>query len=226
ALYPKPATSAPDLGSYAPFPETSSLGTAERYFLGRMDYLISSRDSVFGRYAVDWVNQTNPFAGSLIPRWPDREITRNQYATAEERHIFGPTKLNLFRVSFVHTDSRGNPTGEVRALGLFPSADRPNTVVAPGGGLSSVGADASEPFRVVQNKTLVGDDFLWSLGAHRITAGASVARVQSSFEQGQYEGGAFTFFALSNFLLGSADLYYGSAPPTPDYNSSRGFRQV
>ena len=226
ALYPKPATSAPDLGSYAPFPETSSLGTAERYFLGRMDYLISSRDSVFGRYAVDWVNQTNPFAGSLIPRWPDREITRNQYATAEQRHIFGPTKLNLFRVSFVHTDSGGNPTGEVPALDLFPSADRPNTVVAPGGGLSSVGADASEPFRVVQNKTLVGDDFLWSLGAHRITAGASVARVQSSFEQGQYEGGAFTFFALSNFLLGSADLYYGSAPPTPDYNSSRGFRQV
>jgi hypothetical protein len=226
ALYPKPAPSAPDLGSYAPFPESASLGTAERYFLGRMDYLISSRDSLFGRYVVDWVNQTNPFAGSLIPLWPDLETTRNQYATAEERHIFGANQVNLFRVSIVHTNSSGNPTGEVPALDLFPSPGRPNTAVAPGGGLSTVGADPSDPFRVVQNKTQIGDDFLWNLGAHRITVGASVARVQSSIEKGQYDGGDFTFFTLSNFLLGSADLYYGDAPPTPDYNPSRGFRQV
>ena len=58
---------------------------------------------------VDWVNQTNPFAGSLIPLWPDLEITRNQYATAEERHIFGPAAVNLFRVSFVHTHSGRQP---------------------------------------------------------------------------------------------------------------------
>ena len=167
ALYPKPAASAPDLGSYAPLPESTSLVTAERYFLGRVDYLISSHDSLFGRYVVDWVNQTNPFAGSLIPLWPDLETTRNQYATVEERHIFGPAAINLFRVSFVHTDSKGNTTGEVPALDLFPSPGRLNTVVDPGGGLSSVGADPSEPFRVIQTKTLVGDDFLWRIGHPR-----------------------------------------------------------
>ena len=226
ALYPRPISSAPDLGSYSPFPETSSLVTDERYFLGRMDYLISSRDSLFGRYVVDWVNQTNPFAGSLIPLWPDLEITRNQYATAEERHIFGANQVNLFRVSIVHTNSSGNPTGEEPALNLFPTPNRPNTVVAPGGGLSALGVNPADPFRVIQNKTLVGDDFLWSLGAHRIAAGVSVARVQSGIEKGQYDGGDFTFFTLSGFLLGSADLYFGDAPPTPDYNPSRGFRQV
>ena len=226
ALYPKPAASAPDLGGYAPYPESASLATAERYFLGRIDYLISSRDSLFGRYVVDWVNQTNPFAGSLIPLWPDLETTRNQYATVEERHIFGPAIINLFRVSFVHTDSKGNTTGEVPALDLFPSPGRLNTVVDPGGGLSAVGADGSDPFRIVQNKALVGDDFLWSLGSHQITAGASVARNQSTFGQGQFGGGNFTFFTLSDFLLGSADLYYGATPPEPDYSSSRGFRQV
>lgn len=226
ALYPKPAASAPDLGSYAPLPESTSLVTAERYFLGRVDYLISPYDSLFGRYVVDWVNQTNPFAGSLIPLWPDLETTRNQYATVEERHIFGPAAINLFRVSFVHTDSKGNTTGEVPALDLFPSPGRLNTVVDPGGGLSSVGADPSEPFRVLQTKTLVGDDFLWSIGTHAITAGASVARIQSTFGQGGFSGGNFTFFALSDFLLGSADLYYGATPPEPDYSSSRSFRQV
>lgn len=52
------------------------------------------------------------------------------------------------------------------------------------------------------------------------------ASVQSSIEKGQYDGGDFTFFTLSNFLLGAADLYVGDAPPTPDYNPSRGFLQV
>jgi hypothetical protein len=226
ALYPKPASSAPDLGGYAPFPESASLVTNEKYFLGRVDYSVSSRDSLFGRYVLDRVNQTNPFAGSLIPLWPDLEITRNQYATAEERHIFGPDALNLFRLSFVHTNSGGNTTNGVPALDLFPSPGRLNTVVAPSGGLSIVGANPAEPFHIVQNKTQVGDDFLWNLGAHRIAAGASVVRIQSSFEQGKYEGGGFTFFSLSSFLLGSAGFYDGAAPPTPAYNSSRGFRQV
>jgi hypothetical protein len=227
ALYPKPSASAPpDLGGYAPFPESASLVTSENYFLGRLDYSLSSRDSLFGRYVIDRVDQTNPFAGSPIPLWPDLEITRNQYATAEERHVFGPSAVNLARVSFVRTYSGGNPTGEVPALNLFPSPGRPNTVVSPGGGLSAVGSNASEPFRVVQNKTTAGDDLLWNRGSHRFTAGASVSRVQSIFAQGAYEGGDFTFFTLSNFLHGSADLYYGSAPPTPAYNSSRGFRQV
>ena len=225
-LYPKPLSSTPDLGSYAPFPETSSLVTAERYFLGRADYAISPRDFLFGRYVVDWVNQTNPFSSSLIPLWPDLETTRNQYATAEERHIFGPNQVNLLRLSFVHTHSSGDTTNEVPALALFPSPGRPNTIVFPGGGLTSLGANAAEPFRVVQNKTLVGDDFLWNLGSHRITAGASVARVQSGFEQGVIDGGGFVFFTLTHFLQGAADLYYGSAPPTSDYNGSRGFRQV
>jgi hypothetical protein len=226
ALYPRPVSSAPDLGSYAPYPESASLVTDERYFLGRMDYSISSSDSLFGRYAIDWANQTNPFAGSPLPLWPDLETTRNQYATVEERHTFGPNAVNLVRVSFVHTDSGGSTTGNVPALDLFPSPGRPNTIVSPGGGLSGIGANAAEPFHVVQNKALAGDDFLWNRGAHRISAGASVARVQSGFEQGVDEGGGFVFLALAHFLQSSADLYYGSAPPAPGYDSSRGFRQV
>jgi NAD(P)-dependent dehydrogenase (short-subunit alcohol dehydrogenase family) len=37
---------------------------------------------------------------------------------------------------------------------------------------------------------------------------------------------ALPHFTLSHFLLGSADLYFGAAPPTPNFNDSRGFRQV
>lgn len=226
ALYPRPALTAPDLGSYAPVPESASLVNTESYLFGRMDYSISARDSLFGHYVMDRENQTNPFAGSVIPLWPDLEIGRNQYATAEERHIMGATAVNLFRVSFVRTHSDGHTTNGASALDLFPTPGRQNTSVTPGGGLSTVGANGADPLRVLQNKISLGEDFISTWRAHRFTVGASVTRVESSLVDANYEGGNFMFFALPHFLLGSADLYYGSAPPAPGFNITRGFRQI
>jgi hypothetical protein len=226
SLYPRPASTVPDLGGYAPYPERASLLTNQNYSLGRLDYSISSRDSIFGRYVTDWTNQTNPFAGSVIPLWPDLEITRNLFVTAEEHHIFGRSALNLFRLSFVRDHSNGNTTKEVSALNLFPTPGRENTSVTPGGGLSTVGANGADPFSVIQNRISAGDDFLWTRGAHRLTAGVSLTRVQSGIVDGNYQSGNFIFFALSNFLLGQADLYYGGQPPAQNFNDSRGFRQV
>ena len=226
SLYPRPAPAAPDLGGYAPLPELASLLTTQNYSLGRVDYSVSSRDSLFGRYVTEWTNQTNPFAGSVIPLWPDLEISRNVYVTAEERHIFGPNAVNLFRAGFVRNHSNGRTTNEVAALNLFPSPGRENATLAPGGGLSTIGANGADPFHVVQNKISLVDDFLWTWRAHHFTAGVSAVRIESGIAEGNYQGGRFVFFTLSNFLLGQADLYYGSQPPSPQFNDSRGFRQV
>jgi Carboxypeptidase regulatory-like domain/TonB-dependent Receptor Plug Domain/TonB dependent receptor len=225
ALYPTPAANAPDLGSYAPYPEISSLNTSENYLLGRIDYNFSATDSIFGRYLLDFVNQTNPTAGSVIPLWPDSEITRNQYFTTEEKHIFSPTVLNLARISYVRTHSGGQTTGSVPALDLFPGSGRQNADVSPGGGLSTIGASGLDPFRAIQNKTAVGDDLIWSRGAHSIKIGASFERVQTNIFQPFVYGGDFVFYSLQDFLHGSADGYLGSAPPTPDFNIQRYFRQ-
>ncbi len=226
SLYPRPTPAAPDLGGYAPFPEAASLITHQNYSLGRLDYSISSRDSLFGRYVIDRAGQTNPFAGSNIPLWPDREVTRNLYLTAEEKHVFGTGAVSLFRVSFVRNHSNGITTNEVPALSLFPSPGRQNTSVTPGGGLSTVGANGADPFKTVQNKISIGDDLLWTWGAHRLTAGVSAARIESGIVDGNYQSGNFTFFTLSNFLLGEADLYYGGQPPSQGFNDARGFRQI
>jgi carboxypeptidase family protein len=226
SLYPRPASTAPDLGGYAPYPEQASLLTNQSYSLGRLDYSISSRDSLFGRYVTDWTNQTNPFAGSVIPLWPDLETAHNLFVTAEEHHVFGPRALNLFRLSFVRGNSNGKTTNEVSALNLFPSPGRQNTNVTPGGGLSTVGANGADPFSVIQNRISAGDDFLWTWGAHRLTAGVSLTKVESGIVDGNYQSGNFIFFTLSNFLLGQADIYYGGQPPAQTFNDSRGFRQV
>jgi len=226
SLYPRPVPTAPDLGGYAPYPERANLLTNQNYSLGRLDYSISSRDSLFGRYVTDWTYQTNPFAGSAIPLWPDIEITRNVFVTAEEHHVFGPGAVNLFRVSFGRDYSNGHTINDVSALNLFPGPGRENTSVTPGGGLSTVGANGADPFLVIQNKISVGDDFIWTWGTHRLSAGMALIRVQSGIVDGNYQSGNFVFFTLSNFLLGKADIYYGGQPPAQAFNDARGFRQV
>ncbi len=146
-LYPQPAPGALDLGSYAPYPVSASLLTHQDYSLGRLDYSLSARDSLFGRYVTDWTNQTNPFAGSRMPLWPDLETIRNIFVTVEESHILGPAAVNLFRAAFTRNHSNGATTNSEPALNLFPIPGRQNTTVAPGGGLSAVGANGADPCR-------------------------------------------------------------------------------
>jgi hypothetical protein len=225
ALYPVPAANSQDLGSYAAFPELSSLITNENYFLGRVDYNFSDKDSVFGRYLLDRVDQTNPSAGSVIPLWPDTEITRNQYFTLEEKHIFSSNLLNLARFSYVRTHSGGVTTGETPPLDLFPGSGRQDADLSPGGGLTTVGASGLDPFRAIQNKTTVGDDLIWNHGAHSIKMGASLERIQTNIFQPFVYGGDFVFATLPGFFAGEAIGYLGSAPPTPDFKIQRYFRQ-
>ena len=79
---------------------------------------------------------------------------------------------------------------------------------------------------MIQNKTSLSDDFLWTWGKHRLTAGVGLTRVESAIGEGSYQGGSFVFLTLSHFLLGSADVYYGAAPPAPNFDATRGFRQI
>ncbi|MGA9631079.1 MAG: TonB-dependent receptor [Candidatus Acidiferrales bacterium] len=224
-LYPQPVAGAEDLGGYAQDPIVSGENTSENYFLGRVDYNLSSTDSFFGRYLMDRVNQENPTAGSVIPLWGDLEITRNQYFTMEEKHIFSSNILNLARFSYVRTHSGAVTTGETPPLDLFPGSGRQDADVGPGGGLSGVGASGLDPFRAIQNKTTVGDDVIWSHGAHSIKFGASLERVQTNIYQPFVYGGDFAFASLQSYMQGQAIGYLGSAPPTPDFKIQRYFRQ-
>ena len=92
SVYPKPAPAAPDLGGYAPFPEGASVRTTQDYSLGRVDYSVSSRDSLFGRYVTEWTNQTNPFAGSL-----DSSLAGPRNHSQRVRHLGGAPHLRSER---------------------------------------------------------------------------------------------------------------------------------
>ena len=48
----------------------------ENYFLGRWDYTVSDKDSIFLRYVLDKQYLLDPFppSGSLLPLWPETDL--------------------------------------------------------------------------------------------------------------------------------------------------------
>src|SRR5499427_1836957 len=121
ALYPLPATTVgPGVGSIA---QVDTITGNENYLLGRVDYTLSSKDSLFVRYIRDFADIRQPFLGSPIsPRWPEIGETRNQFATVEWRRLVSPTLVNLLRFSFTRTretDVQEKPN-QTPALNFFP----------------------------------------------------------------------------------------------------------
>src|SRR5262249_17922864 len=68
--------------------------TTEDYGQARVDYSLSSNDTLFGRYTE---NQTTQLSPLLIPGFVTDRYSKNRYITASETHIFSPTLLNTGR---------------------------------------------------------------------------------------------------------------------------------
>ncbi len=183
----------------------------EYYMLGRFDYTISSKDSVFARYVIDHSSFTNPFPGTNAAGWPDSEPTRNQYMTIEERHILSANLINVARASFVRTENSATSLKTDAALQFAPhlGGQDGNITVT---GLTGLGPSGLTPYSLIQNKFAESDDIYWTHGAHSIKIGFGINRVQT-FENQPFSGaGAYTFPSLLGFLQGTPNRYGGAYP--------------
>ena len=218
ALYPLPTSG----GTIA---EVDSTTGNENYLLARVDYTLSSKDSLFVRYVRDHGDIIQPFLGSpLPPRWPEVGATRNQFITLEWRRLISPTLVNQLRFSFTRTretDVQATPN-QTPALNFFPERGQNGGVNITG--LTSIGTSIFAPLLEVQNKFPLADDLFWMHGAHSLRFGVSVDRVQSNFQQQGWWGGFYTFSSLSNFLQGIPSLFQGPEPGQTD--SYRDFREI
>jgi hypothetical protein len=194
----------------------------ENYLIGRVDYNISSSDSVFTRYVADRAYFHDPFSGGPIPLWPETHHTANQYATVEERHIFSPELLNLARISFVRTREGSDLTNNESDLYFYPSNLKNGTLLVTG--LSPLGSSIFLPFYFVQNKFDEGDDVYWTIGNHSIRFGADFMRVQSNLNAPGWLGGEFSFSSLPQLLAGQPTFFLGPLPNLLD--GDRDFREI
>src|SRR5215831_7096542 len=91
----------------------------ENYVLGRMDYTLSQKDSLFGRYILNGAFRRIPFPLSNIAKWPEVDNTFNQFFTIEEKRIFSPRLFNSIRFIFGRTYERARTDGFTPELDII-----------------------------------------------------------------------------------------------------------
>jgi hypothetical protein len=148
--------------------------SAENFFIGRVDYNISDKDSLFGRYQIDFGDRTT-YAG--LGLWPTFDVTHNQFATVGERHLFSANIVNQFTASYSRPVTSETQPTQHAALQIF-TPGREDVYVAMPNGISPLGASFINPFQYIQNKFTERDDLTWTKGSHTITMGLGFKREQ------------------------------------------------
>jgi hypothetical protein len=227
--YQSGAATAADLGGYFLTTTNASQVQSENYVLGRMDYVLSSTDSLFGRYVSDRGNSIVPFPtfGSTLPSWPELDTTKNQYFTLEEKHLFSSTVVNEARFAFVRTYEQSvSEPGASGPLDLFPGRQFGQDALVVPLPFAGVGAGILAPDEIVQNKFGGGDDVVWTRGAHTITFGADIMRVESNIDAPFEWGGFYLFVSAQSVLEGAPLESYGAYPSPYTDVPNRYFREI
>jgi Carboxypeptidase regulatory-like domain/TonB dependent receptor len=201
---------------------------SENYVIGRYDWSISSKDSLFVRYLADFARLFEPTGGPTPTIWPSISRNRNQFATIEEKHIFSSNVINAARFAFSRPFQDSN-TG-VNSYPLFQYF--PGKGLVDGGmtitGLTGFGTAAPGPWHFGQNKFAWGDDIYWNKGAHTLKFGGEVKRVQSNVWSPVPGDGSWSFQSLALFLQGTPFSFSGILPDAngnPQSDAFRGFRE-
>jgi hypothetical protein len=250
-----------DLGGYYEVAVKPPLVVNEDYIMGRVDYTLGTNDSLFGRYTIDNAKVGDPRDPMEI--FPETDHTRNQLVTITERHVFSPTLVNALHFGFVrnneNSQAQGTLTaGQLSAASAFstglggPAITTDPLVFVPvtpdplprqdgqttgfEGVLTPMGPDPNRPDEIVQNKFSVGDDVVWTHGAHSLKIGAVVTRIQTQNLQTAYSNGGnyISYASLSPFFRGDYDgeLWLQGSPflafavPLGANNATRYFREI
>jgi hypothetical protein len=214
-----PAQNGPELGGGIAEAFSHPLqAIREDFGTTRLDYNISTRDTLFGVYTIDDSFAHTPSANPLSSVV---EGLREQVASVQEQHVFSPSILNTARVGF----SRGSYffTGEtpVNLPGWVSGA--PIGAVVIGGGtalnaqssITAAGTNAGSNLRATRNLVTYDDHVGIFCGIHQIEAGFWAQRVQANDLLAQNQYGQASFGSLTSFLQGTISTFTAVPSPTP-----------
>jgi outer membrane receptor protein involved in Fe transport len=222
-LYPMP--NGEDLGNGAAFYlRAGNDKTTDNFVTGRVDHIISGKDTLFGRYTFDDSSQT--LQNEVI----QDSITdgRNQYLTLGENHIFSPTLLNSFRFGFNRSVINADKPfiQDTTSLGFIPGHRLGSffgiSEVAP------LGSNIFTPRFFAYNQYEYSDHLVISQGAHSIKTGFTGRRMQLNALSNLTVDGIYIYFGLPGvstldaFLLGLPAAFVA---PTPGSDFYRGIRE-
>ena len=209
ALYPAPngANVGVDTG-IGVFSYEFNQPTRENFYQGRVDYMLSDKDSLFARHTYDGAGQT---VTAGFPDYATDSVSRNQFFTSEYRRTFTTALLNTAR--FSHSRLR------FEQLPAFPSVPSLSFIfgqnqigVITVGGLTNMGGTTTNPSSNNSFYWTFSDDVTYVRGAHLLKGGALIEHLRTNKLTATNIRGNYTFANLRTFLAGTPTRFVGVAP--------------
>ncbi|MBI1956529.1 MAG: TonB-dependent receptor, partial [Acidobacteria bacterium] len=174
--------------------------TNENFFVVRVDHKISDKDSFFARYSFD--DATSISSGpSFLYR--TKTLSRQQYLTLVESHIFSLSAVNSFRLGYTRPVSFtvDDTTFQVPPdLFFVPGAAKFGSISVPG--LTSFGPSGGSPESRMMNSFQFADNLLLQRGDHALQFGFDIHRYRWDVYNQTQKFGEWTFNSLPSFLQG------------------------
>jgi len=200
-----PATGLTDLYEFS---NVTNLG--EQFGQVRVDHDFSPSDTFFARYTIDNATNNGNQSGSfgLIN---GQLLSRSQFVTLAETHLFSPTVVNTARFGFSRTKFTQSSTPGPGFVGTSASQS-PSGAPEPGSASVLVLTfPSSNPFNGfgaflyhTQNVFAWSDDLAWTKGKHALKFGTLINHYQWGHQDELFPAGLLVFLNPAAFLAGSA----------------------
>ena len=188
--------------------------TTENWGQVRGDQTISDKDTAFLRYTL---YDSEQLFSLNYPEFRRHRTSRDHYATLSESHVFSPTLLNSFRVSFSRM-SLNNRTANLKLLGPgswfvhglpeFAEGLGQISIV----GLTAWGPEVPSPTSYKKDAFTWSDDLFYTRGRHALKFGTLINRYRYWLMNYNQTRAQVTFPSVSGFLLGQPSGYVAAIP--------------
>jgi Carboxypeptidase regulatory-like domain len=166
-------------------------------YLGRVDYTIGARDSLYGAYETTNPSIVNPsFSASPIFTYLNTQSAKNVYA--QETHTFSATTINIGRFAYNESNINFKFTGQsnyVSAFGLQNLDPQPTQYQPPQVSLTSHSGlgNAASPQGALQRLFEWSDEVDLIRSKHQVYVGAELDRLTLNGYWGIWNNGQYTF---------------------------------
>jgi hypothetical protein len=184
--------------------------------IGRIDHSIGKRDKITGRYEYDRFTKAPVFNPLELVAYTDATFSIvAQNALLHETHIFSPTLINDFRVSYSREVSTRGPASNAVNLSAFetvPLPFQPKPSAIQGIGVQNGFSFGDNPTGIfTRNNFTYADDVSWEKGKHDFHFGAMIEWSQVDLNN------QFNQPGIVNFC--TQDTYLGQAAGLPTYQN-------
>jgi len=192
--------------------------------LGRVDYQVSEKHSLFGRYMISGYKQPSPyqFSGNILDSVAGGLDNLQQSGTIGDTYLISPTTINSFRIAanrvavFRYNEDYFSPCD----LGVRMHCFVPHQTVVNVTGGFSVGTGTAIEASFIPTYYTVSDDVSMIRGSHQFGFGFTGYKYQHSQKANVFSAASFGFTGaasgtgLADFLLGKVQTMTQGSPNT------------